>query len=168
MALASQVFDHDTPSAPTRAGGMLLDSAGVSHPPLQTLGSLTANSSADGEFSTSGLGYGQLDYDSAGRLYVMDTGNNRVQRFAKNASGVWAYDSKATTITTSLGGGGNPVLLAIDRAANEIHLAAYDQYVDSTWIKVFSLAGWPTLGSAVRSYGSNSSSNAAGKIDIGS
>jgi len=146
---------------------MLLGSSGVTHPPLQTVGQLTGNSASDGEFSTSGLGYGQLDYDSSGRLYVMDTGNNRVQRFTKNSSGIWAYDSKATTITTSLGGGTNPVLLAIDRAANEIHLAAYDQYVDSTWIKVFSLSGWPTLGAAVRSYGSNANSNTAGKAYLG-
>jgi hypothetical protein len=168
MALQTQVFDHDTPSAPVRAGGMLLDSAGVKLSPHHTIGTFAGASSSDGSFSDS-TGQGQIDYDSAGYLYVADTLNNRVQRFAISASGIWVYESKLGSLTTLLGGGTSPNLLAIDRSRNEIHLAANDHYTASNWISVWSLADWPNLTTLnrVRQYGANANSNVADRAYAG-
>lgn len=168
MALVTQVFDHDSPSAPTLAGGMLLDSAGVKMRALQALGVVTAVSSSDGSFSDIN-GYGQFDVDSAGSLYVADSDNNRVQKFTKDANGLWTFSEK---VANPLGGGTTLSLLAIDRTVspNQIHLASFDRIVDNTWVKVWSLSGGLAginSGNSLRSYGSNSASNTAGKATTG-
>jgi hypothetical protein len=166
MALAAQVFDHNSPAVPTLAGGMRLGSAGVSGAPLQTIGVMTALSSADGSFSDT-TGQGQIDYDSSGYLYVADATNQRVQRFSKAATGLYVYDSKCTALS-ALGSAVNLNLVAIDRARSQIHLASSAQAVASTWVGVWDLASWPTLTVAnrVRSYGSNNGSG-AGKTNAG-
>ncbi len=167
MARAVQLFDHDTPAAPTRAAGMLLGASGVTHPPLQVLGTLSGTSAADGSFNDTN-GFGQIDY-AAGYMYVADYTNNRIQRFAKNASGVWAYESKLTGIGTIFGGGNAVSVVAIDRTANEIHIALSNNYVASDWVWVWSLANWPSLtsGNVVRKYGANANSSIAGRVREG-
>jgi len=172
MALARQTFDHDSPSAPTRAAGMLLGSSGVTHPPLSTIGALSGTSSANGSFSDT-EGYGHIDYDSSGYLYVFDSGNNRVQRFVHNATdGDFDYDSKLDGITTLVGGGStNYGILAIDRTNAQIHLTLGDYTQTSgAWISVWNLSDWPNLTTLnrVRQYGSNSSSSdASGRSYLG-
>ena len=170
MATALQLLNATTPAAPTRALGMLLGASGVTHPPVQTIGIMTGTSSADGSFSDSS-GYGQISYDSAGYMYVADTANNRVQRFAKSAAGVWAYESKFTGVGTVLGGGTAPAIVAIDRSTtpNQVHIAAYDHYTASNWISVWSVADWPSLTTLnrLRQYGANASSNTAGRAYLG-
>lgn len=165
MALASQVLDHDTPSAPTRANGMLLGSTGVNAPRGQVIGGTSGTSSADGSFSDFN-GYGQIDYDSAGRMYIADSNNARVQCFTKIA-GVWTYHSKVSNAAGALVGGSACSLLSIDRSVtpNQIHIAAYDSQVDGTWISVWSVSDWPNLtsGNRLRRYGSNALSDASGK-----
>lgn len=164
MARAAQIFDHDSPAAPTRALGMLLGASGVTLPSPQTLGSLAGTTTGDGNFSDVN-GYGQIDY-SGGYLYVADSSNNRIQRFAKT-SGVWAYESKLTGITTLLGGGSLPSLISIDRSVtpHQIHVAAFDHYTASNWVSVWSVSDWPTLttGNRLRQYGANASSDTAGR-----
>lgn len=167
--MRSIAINHNTPAAPTRSGGMLLGASGVSAPPLQILGITTGPSSADGNFNDSGLGYGQISYDSTGKIYICDRGNVRIQRFTKNSSGVWLVDSKFINVTTALGGGSNVLLLDIDRTRNEIHVGAYDHYTASNWISVWSLADWPNLtsGNRVRQYGANANSDIVARSNSG-
>ncbi len=170
MALARQTFDHDSPSAPTRALGMLLGTSGVTHPPVQTIGILTGTSSADGSFSDA-TGYGQIDYDSAGYMYIADTDNNRVQRRVKNAAGAWVHESLVASMGTLLGGGSAVCIVAIDRSVspNQIHVAAYNHNSVGAWISVWSVADWPNLTTInrLRQYGSNAGSDIAGRAFLG-
>lgn len=170
MALARQTFDHDSPSAPTRTIGALLGASGVSHPPLQVIGTLSGTSSSDGSFSDAN-GYGQIAYDSSGYMYVADYSNNRVQRFLKNSSGVWAFDSKFTSVVTVLGGGSSVSLVDIDRSVspNQIHIASNDHYTASNWISVWSVADWPNLTTLnrLRQYGANAASSTANRSEEG-
>lgn len=169
MALARQIFDHDSPSAPVRTGGMLLDTAGVEAPPLLLLGDVAGVSAADGAFSDL-QGYGQFDTDSDGNLYICDQGNFAVKKWSYSA-GAYSYTDKATALSVFGSGSLHPVLLAIDKTVtpNQIHIGCYDQYVDNTWIGVWAVTSWPTLttGNRLRSYGSNASSNQAGKALTG-
>lgn len=164
MGLSTQLFNHTTPAAPTLTGGMLIGASGVTHPPLQTIGDMTAFSSADGSF-TDAFGQGQIDSDSAGYLYVSDHTNNRVQRFAKNSSGVWVYDSKVA-MSSALGSAVNGNLIAIDRARAQIHIGSSAQNATGTLIGVWDLSQWPTLTvlNRVRSYGTAAASNGAGNL----
>jgi len=171
MARAAQIFDHDTPSAPSRTGGMLLGASGVTHAQLHTIGALSGTSSSNGQFNDA-EGYGHIDYDGSGYLYVFDSGNNRIQRFALNASGVFAYDSKLDSVATLVGGGGATYgILAIDRTNAQIHITMGDYTQTSgAWISVWNLSDWPTLTTLnrVRQYGSNSaSSDASGRSYLG-
>lgn len=160
MGQATELFDQSP--APTRTLGMMLGASGVSAPSVQIVGSVANVSTADGSFSDVN-GYGQIDYDSAGYMYVCDISGNRVQRFVKNSSGAWIYDSKVASLGTLIGGGTNSVLVAIDRSRNQIHLGMLDHYTASNWISVWNLSDWPSLttGNRVRQYGANASSNTA-------
>lgn len=153
MSFEVQSFDHDSPSAPTRTLGMQLGVSGVSIPSLQTLGSLTATGSGSADFNDTN-GYGQFAYDSAGRMYIADTVNNRIKRYVCT-SGVWETTPSTiqTGITTLLGGGSNPCIVAIDRTVtpNQIHVAAFDQAVDNTWINVWSVSDFGSFSTGNRS-----------------
>jgi hypothetical protein len=158
-----QTFDHDTPSAPALTLGMLLGASGVTHPALQTLGTLAAAGAGAGALNDS-LGYGQFDYDEDGYLYIGDTQNNRVRR-AVLTNGAWTFDTDFTSAGTVLGGGTDPCNIAIDRTVtpNQIHIAARSHFVTGTWISVWSVADWPNLTALnrIRQYGSNASSGTA-------
>jgi DNA-binding beta-propeller fold protein YncE len=75
---------------------------------------------SDFNFGSSGSGNGQLNapedaaIDSAGNIYVVDTGNNRIQKF--NSAGV--YVSKFGSFGTSNGQFRSPSGIAIDSAGN--------------------------------------------------
>jgi hypothetical protein len=168
--MPTQIFDHDSPSAPARALGMQLGARGVTLPALQTLGSLTAIGSGNADFSDIN-GYGQFAYDSAGRLYIADTDNNRIKRYVCT-NGTWALDTIQTGILTLLGSGSSPCIVAIDRTVtpNQIHVAALGQNVDNTWINVWSVNDFGSFstGNRIRRYGSNTNTSQAGKARFGS
>lgn len=162
MALQLQAFDHQTPAAPTLRKGMLLGASGVSAPPLQTVGTRTSvSSSANGDFADI-LGKGQIAYDSSGRMYVGNTSNNRVDRFTKNASGIWVWDSSCSALN-ALGANVSLELVAIDLSRNQIHLASSAQNA-AGFIGVWDLGLWPGLTTLNRnrSYGTQSGSNGSG------
>ncbi len=162
LQLRTLALDHASPAPPTLTKGARL-AAGVSAPKLQTIGVLTGGSALDGSFNDSS-GVGGIDYDAQGRLYVGDNTNNRWQRFARDGAGLWVFDSKVLAVN-ALGSGLAGTVLAIDRSRSEVHLASHNQYVDGTWVGVWSINDWPnlTVGNRVRSYGSNSLTPAAGK-----
>jgi hypothetical protein len=168
MALALLTLDHDSPSAPALTRGAALSASGVSAPALQVIGTMTAVSASNGSFNDPN-GYGQIDYDSAGALYVADANNTRWQKFTR-VSGVWTYHSSVTT-TLALGGSAQAALVAIDRSRNEIHLGAWNQtVVDGTWIGVWDLTlglANLTVANRTRSYGINSGSNGSGNAREG-
>lgn len=164
MALAYRTLNHSNVSALTK--GMRAGVSGVSAPPLQLVGSvgLIATPAANGSFSDV-EGKGQKAYDSLGRMYICDSGSNRVQRFIKNSAGVWVYDSQCSSLS-ALGVSVNMEMVAIDRSRNQIHLASSSQNVAGTLVGVWNLASWPTLSvvNRVRSYGTASASNGAGNL----
>lgn len=152
---------------------MLLGASGVTHAPLQTIGTLSGTSSSDGSFNDV-EGYGGMDFDSSGNLYVFDSGNNRVQKFTKNATtGIWAYVDKLTSVGTLIGGGSSTYgVLAIDRSTtpNQIHLTYGDYSAASNWVSVWSLGDWPSLTTLnrLRQWGANSgAANIAGRSFLG-
>jgi len=59
MGRVSQVFDHDSPSAPILANGLVFGDTGVSLPTLQVIGLLSGTSAANAAFSDTN-GYGQI------------------------------------------------------------------------------------------------------------
>jgi hypothetical protein len=162
MSLLVQTFNHL--NAPVLTKGMSLGASGVSAPPLQIIGSTAGLSAANGSFQDL-LGKGQFDYDSAGYLYVCDTTNNRIQRFAKNSSGAWLYDSQCSSLS-ALGASVNMELVAIDRGRNQIHLGSSAQIAAGNLFGVWDLGLWPNLttGNRNRSYGTSSASNGAGNL----
>lgn len=168
MGVRTQRFDHLLPAPPVCTKGMRAGASGVSAPPLQTIGLMTATSAADGSFSDT-QGHGQIDYDTAGYLYVADPGNQRVQRFTKSAvTGAYAYDSKCSALN-ALGSAVTLNLCAIDRTRNQIHLASSSQILTGTWVSVYNLTDWPNLtsGNRVRQYGTNASAPGSGNARTG-
>lgn len=165
--MATTVLKFDHTDSPVLSRGAKLGAAGVSHPSLLNIGLMDNLYATDGNFSAVFLD-SQIDYDNDGYLYVADYTNGRIQRFVKNASGAWVYDSKVSTIT-ALGSPGAVAIVAIDRTRDQIHIAAEGQNVDNTWIGVWDLATWPnlTVANRVRSYGSNSASNVLNKAQVG-
>ncbi len=172
MAKVSQAFNHNTPAAPTLTGGMLLGSSGVTHPPLLLLGDPSAAGSADTAFND-GSGLGQFDTDSDGNLYICDNANFCIKKYTFNATtGTYTYQSKVTSLSAFGSGSVFPTLLAIDKSVspNQIHLGARTQFIDNTWIGVWPITAWSagiSVGTRLRSYGSNSASDVAQKARQG-
>lgn len=167
MAKVSQVFDHDSPSAPTLLRGMVLGASGVSAPPLHTIGSMTGGApTADGNFNDP-LGLGQFDTDTSGNLFVADRSNNRLQRCVENASGLFIPDSKCSA-SSALGANIVLDLVAIDRTRNQIHIGSSAQIASGTYLGVWDLALWPnlTVANRTRSYGTSSGSDGVGNLRV--
>lgn len=167
-----QLLTNALPGIPTLTGGMKLGSTGVSRSPLRTLGSVAGLSGADGSFSAA-LGTGDIDYDSAGYLYVADPSNSRVQRFSKAADGSYTFDSKCSA-SSALGSAVTLDLVAIDRTRNQIHLAASNDTKTGNWIGVWDLSLWGagsnnalTVANRLRAYGTNNTGNGSGKANTG-
>lgn len=162
--MATSVLSFDQTDSWNFTAGASLSASGIKHPSMQVIGTLSGTSSADGSFSDT-AGFGQIDYDSSGYMYVSDYLNNRIQRFIYS-SNTWSFDSKFTGISTVFGSGTQPVMVAIDRSRNQIHIALSDRNVSSEFVWVWSLANFPNLtsGNVIRKYGANSASNTAGHV----
>ncbi len=146
MAKATQVFDHDSPSAPTRAGGMLLGASGVTHPPVQTIGNLLALGSANGQFSDT-QGIGDIASHAIGTqryLIVADRSNTRFQFFTEQSDGSWLHLTNITTATL-LGIGHLAAHVVVDTIRQEIHFGSHQ--FDT--ISVYALSDWLTWSSGV-------------------
>jgi hypothetical protein len=167
MATVPQVFDHQTPAAPTLTRGMTLGSTGVSAPGPRRIGAVVAGSGT-GAFSANGFGFGQHAGDKDGYYYVADTGNNRVSQFDLNGNHV------ATRTATQLLGSNVAIhLLEVDLSINpstglpynEIHIGSGETTSVNNQVSVWPLSlGFANLSTAnwTRQYGSSNGAVASG------